>query len=99
METKSAILQRFRFHIIARTEVIDNYMVKIISSYSMYKLSSNNYTCDEVMRWLGTEKHYSNDKKEMLFAIYSKKCDVSNTLYIPYNFTNIQAPVQHVKRA
>jgi hypothetical protein len=28
-----------------------------------------NYTCDELVRWLGTEKHYSNDKKKVLFGL------------------------------
>ena len=33
------------------------------------------YTCDELTRWLGTEKHYSNNKKEMLFRLLAnKKC-------------------------
>lgn len=28
-----------------------------------------NYTCDELVRWLGTEKHYSNDKKNIIFGL------------------------------
>ncbi len=28
-----------------------------------------NYTCDEIVRWIGTEKHYSNDKKNILFGL------------------------------
>ena len=28
-----------------------------------------NYTCDELTRWLGSEKHYSNDKKEIIFRL------------------------------
>ena len=28
-----------------------------------------NYTCDQLVRWLGTEKHYSNEKKEVLFGL------------------------------
>lgn len=28
-----------------------------------------NFTCDEITRWLGAEKHYSNDKKEVLFGL------------------------------
>lgn len=35
-----------------------------------------NYTCDELTRWLGTEKHYSNDKKEIIFQLIGdKKCE------------------------
>ncbi len=30
---------------------------------------TGNYTCDELVRWLGTEKHYSNEKKNVLFGI------------------------------
>jgi len=32
-----------------------------------------NYTCDELTRWLGSEKHYSNDKKEVLFGLLADK--------------------------
>lgn len=34
---------------------------------------TGNYTCDELTRWLGTEKHYSNDKKEILFSLLAGK--------------------------
>ena len=30
---------------------------------------TSNYTCQELIRWLGTEKHYSNDKKNVLFGL------------------------------
>ncbi len=30
---------------------------------------TGNFTCDELVRWLGTEKHYSNDKKNILFGL------------------------------
>eukprot|EP00981_Chlorochromonas_danica_P013958 scaffold7160_cov156-Ochromonas_danica.AAC.10 len=30
-----------------------------------------NYSCDEIVRWLGTEKHYSNDKKNVLFGLFA----------------------------
>jgi len=30
------------------------------------------YTCDELIRWLGTEKHYSNPKKDVLFGLLLK---------------------------
>lgn len=40
---------------------------------------TGNYTCDELVRWLGTEKHYSNDKKEAIFGLAvtlsKNKCD------------------------
>ena len=40
---------------------------------------TGNYTCDELVRWLGTEKHYSNDKKEAIFGLAvtlnRNKCD------------------------
>lgn len=32
-------------------------------------VETGNYTCDEMVRWLGTEKHYSNNKKEILFGL------------------------------
>lgn len=30
--------------------------------------ANGSYSCDELTRWIGTEKHYSNDKKELLFS-------------------------------
>lgn len=37
---------------------------------------SGNFTCDEMIRWLGNEKHYSNDKKEILFSMLAdKRCE------------------------
>jgi hypothetical protein len=36
---------------------------------------TGNYTCDEIVRWLGSEKHYSNEKKEVLFKfLVDKNC-------------------------
>lgn len=32
-----------------------------------------NYTCEELTRWIGTEKHYSNDKKDVLFGLLANK--------------------------
>ena len=37
-----------------------------------------NYTCDELTRWLGSEKHYSNDKKESIFSLLAGKDCWSN---------------------
>lgn len=34
---------------------------------------SGNYTCDELTRWIGTEKHYSNHFKPELFALLEGK--------------------------
>ena len=34
-----------------------------------YIKESGNYTCDELTRWLGTEKHYSNKNREVLFGL------------------------------
>lgn len=35
-----------------------------------------NYTCEEIVKWLGSEKHYSNDKKKVLFGLVSQeKCE------------------------
>ena len=34
---------------------------------------SGNYTCDELTRWIGTEKHYSNHFKPELFALLQGK--------------------------
>ena len=34
---------------------------------------SGNYTCDEMTRWLGSEKHYSNDKKDVLFGLLANQ--------------------------
>lgn len=33
---------------------------------------TGNYTCEELIRWLGTEKHYSNDKKNVLFGLINE---------------------------
>ena len=38
-----------------------------------------NYTCDELTRWLGSEKHYSNDKKEAIFNLLAGKDCWSST--------------------
>ena len=36
---------------------------------------TGNFTCDEVMRWVSTEKHYSNDRKKVLFSLLkSQSC-------------------------
>lgn len=32
-----------------------------------------NYSCDEIIRWLGSEKHYSNDKKDVLFGLLANQ--------------------------
>ncbi len=34
-----------------------------------YVPDTGNYTCDELTRWLGTEKHYSNKNREVLFGL------------------------------
>ena len=34
---------------------------------------TGNYSCDELTRWLGSEKHYSNDKKDVLFGLLANK--------------------------
>jgi hypothetical protein len=34
-----------------------------------YIADTGNYTCDELIRWLGSEKHYSNNKKDILFGL------------------------------
>ncbi len=41
-----------------------------------------NYTCDEILRWIGTEKHYSNDKKEILFGLLAGKSCESNPVML-----------------
>lgn len=49
-----------------------------------------NYTCTEITRWLGTEKHYSNDKKEILFGLLlattsNQKCNNHPPLIFMHN--------------
>jgi hypothetical protein len=37
-----------------------------------------NFSCNELTRWLGTEKHYSNEKKDVIFGLLlalSKNCN------------------------
>lgn len=42
-------------------------------SVSFNRIADNrNYSCDEIIRWLGTEKHYSNDKKNVLFGLVAQ---------------------------
>lgn len=44
---------------------------------------SDNFTCSEIIRWLGTEKHYSNKKKEVLFGLLaSKNCEKEPVLLL-----------------
>jgi len=47
------------------------------------------YTCDELIRWLGTEKHYSNSKKEVLFGLLLKhnNCNDDNSRNKYHNST------------
>ena len=40
---------------------------------------TGNYTCDELTRWLGAEKHYSNDKKDDLFGFLTGGDCTTNT--------------------
>jgi hypothetical protein len=42
-----------------------------------FAAETGNYTCSELVRWLGAEKHYSNPKKEILFKFLANK-DCSN---------------------
>lgn len=37
------------------------------------------YTCDELIRWLGTEKHYSNDKKEIILGMLNEESCKKNS--------------------
>jgi hypothetical protein len=34
---------------------------------------NGNYTCNEIKHWLSTEKHYSNNKKDILFSLIKLK--------------------------
>eukprot|EP01031_Cornospumella_fuschlensis_P037715 gene37715-45817_t len=43
---------------------------------------NRNYTCDEIIRWLGTEKHYSNDKKNILFGLLAQSGQSCQKPYI-----------------
>lgn len=46
------------------------------TSYNFSSLhDSGNYSCDIITRWLGSEKHYSNDKKEILFSFIRNNDD------------------------
>jgi len=48
---------------------------------------SGNYTCDELSRWLGTEKHYSNQYKHSVFEMLNGK-DCRGQPYLV--FRNVQ---------
>lgn len=52
------------------------YLSELLGVVDYSKIAEKaNYTCDELVRWLGTEKHYSNPKKGILFnLIDSKEC-------------------------
>jgi hypothetical protein len=55
----------------------------LISDKFTTLVDNGNYTCDELMRWLGTEKHYSNNKKELLFGMLgSKKCQSDPVMFL-----------------
>ena len=50
------------------------YIVNLSDSVDFGKVAENgNYTCDEMVRWLGTEKHYSNPKKDILFSFLANE--------------------------
>ena len=63
--------QLFRFISFAIWTTLTLQQTKIVSRSVEFAsvADSGNYTCDELTRWLGTEKHYSNDKKEVLFGL------------------------------
>lgn len=45
---------------------------------------NGNYTCDEMTRWLGSEKHYSNDKKDILFGLLANQdCRKAPVIFLP----------------
>lgn len=46
---------------------------------------TGNYTCDELVRWLGTEKHYSNDKKNVLFGLVAEQNCQKQPSLVAYN--------------
>lgn len=46
---------------------------------------TGNYTCDELIRWLGTEKHYSNDKKNVLFGLINEADCTKQPSLFAYN--------------
>lgn len=47
-----------------------------------YVAETGNYTCDELIRWLGTEKHYSNEKKQVIFGLVKEAdCTKKPSLY------------------
>lgn len=51
------------------------YIITInIDDYS-HVAENNSYSCDELTRWIGTEKHYSNDKKDILFRYITRNND------------------------
>lgn len=43
---------------------------------------NRNYSCDELVRWLGTEKHYSNDKKNVLFGFLATQTNCQAQPYV-----------------
>ena len=49
---------------------------------------SGNYSCDELTRWLGTEKHYSNDKKQVIFGLVAGQNRENDCASRPVLFLN-----------
>ena len=47
---------------------------------------SNYYTCDELKKWLSTEKHYSNDNREKIFSLVDNQDCLSSFLGL-FNIT------------
>jgi hypothetical protein len=60
---------------------------------------NGNYSCDELTRWLGTEKHYSNDKKEVLFRMLAgKDCSKNKSPVVFLNDVNFGYNAANGKR-
>lgn len=48
----------------------------------------SNYTCEELKRWLGSEKHYANNLKTFFFSLLNDNSDCSSSPTL--NFENIK---------
>ncbi|RYY89403.1 hypothetical protein EON63_00690 [archaeon] len=62
-------------------EVADHRRLQHVISFN-HVADTRNYTCDEIIRWLGTEKHYSNDKKNVLFGLLAQSRQSCQQPYI-----------------
>lgn len=56
---------------------------------------TSNYTCDELKRWIGTEKHYANNLKSYFFGLLNDKTDCSSSSVLNFKLIKYENTKKH----